>query len=152
MPWHSSKVLNHTYRRICNLGNVQCDLYLKVPRECPRVKPLLWVEKIAKYRWFCAFWAAKNWKKFQSGVRYKCGSYSSVKLKNRQITEYNGDIALMIVQNAEIMGVREGKTSMNWSFYAPKITFMDATVARGFMPDGTVVTFTQRYLGWAMIT
>ena len=46
---------------------------------------------------------------------------------------------LSIVQNAETMGVREGKTSVNCGFYALKGTFMDATVARGFMPDGTVM-------------
>ena len=82
VPWHSSKVLNHVYRRICNLGNVQCDiscLCLKIPREFLRAKPLLWVEKITKYRWFYTLSAAKNWKKFQSGIGYKCTSYSSVK-------------------------------------------------------------------------
>ena len=71
------------------------------------------MEKTTKYRRFYTLSTAENWKKFQSGIGYKCSSYSSVKLKNRQITEYKGDIALMMVQNAEIMGVREGKTSMN---------------------------------------
>ena len=37
------------------------------------------------------------------------------------------------------MGVREGKTRPFRGFYAPKCTFMDATVAREFMTDCTVV-------------
>ena len=121
MPWHSSKVLNHTYRRICNLGNVQCDiscLCLKAPREFLRVKPLQWVEKIAKNRWFRTFWVAKNWKKFQSGIGYKCGSYSSVKPRSRQIALYEAEILHLVVQNAENPSVREGKTSVNWGFHA----------------------------------
>lgn len=101
-------------------GQLVACLCLKALREFLRVKPLLWVEKITKYRWFCTFWTAKNWKKFQSGVRYKCDSYSSVKLESRQIALRRGDIALMIVQNAETMGVKEGKMRLNWSFYAPK--------------------------------
>lgn len=96
---------------------------LKAPREFLRVKPLLWVEKTTKYRWFCTFWAAKNWKKFQSGVRHKCSSYSSVKLKSRQNALYKGDIAHQIVQNAGSMGVSEGKTKENWGFYASKKHF-----------------------------
>ena len=56
---------------------------------------------------------AKNWKRFQSGVRHKCSSYSSVKLGGWQNALYRGDIALLIVQNAESAGVREGKTSVN---------------------------------------
>ena len=68
---------------------------------------------MTKYRCFCTFRAAKNWKKFQSGIGYKCGSYSSVKPESRQIAEYKGDIAHLIVQNAESMGVRKGKTSVN---------------------------------------
>ena len=56
---------------------------------------------------------AKNWKKFQSGVRHKCGSYGSVKLESWQNALHRGDIALLIVQNAESVGVREGETSVN---------------------------------------
>ena len=81
------------------------------------------MEKTTKYRWLCTFRAAKNWKKFQSGVRYKCDSYSSKKLKSRQITLHRGDITLMIVQNAETMGVREGKMRSIRGFYAPKEPF-----------------------------
>lgn len=51
--------------------------------------------------------------KLQSGAGYKCGSYSSAKLKSWQIALHRGDIALMIVQNAENPSVREGKTSVN---------------------------------------
>ena len=40
-------------------------------------------------------------------------SYSSVKPESRQIALYMEDTALMIVQNAENMGVREGKTSVD---------------------------------------
>ena len=71
------------------------------------------MEKTTKYRPFCTFPTVKSWKKFQSGIGYKCGSYSSVKLKSRQIAEYKDDIALVIVQNAESMGASEGKTSVN---------------------------------------
>ena len=72
------KALTTTYCVIC-ISSVESCLCLKVLREFPRVKPLLWVEKIAKNRRFCTFRAAKNWKKFQSGVRHKYTSYSSVK-------------------------------------------------------------------------
>ena len=40
-----------------------------------------------------------------------------------QIAECKGDIALMIVQNAETMGVRESKTRSIRGFYAPKKHF-----------------------------
>ena len=81
------------------------------------------MEKITKYRWFCSFRTAKNSKKFQSGVRYKCDSYSSVKLKSWQITLYEAEILHLVVQNARIMGVREGKMRLNRGFYAPKEPF-----------------------------
>lgn len=62
---------------------------------------------------------------------------------------HRGDIALPTVQNARSMGARKGKTRSFRGFYPPKSTFIDATVARGFMPDGTArgcteitVTFT----------
>ena len=47
----------------------------------------------------------------------------------------------MIVQNAGNPGVKEVKMRLNGGFYDPKkhFSFMDATVARGFMPDGTVM-------------
>ena len=70
------------------------------------------MEKTTKYRRFCIFWTAKNWKKFQSGVRHKCTSYSSVKLESRQVTLYEAEILHLVVQNAESAGVREGKTSV----------------------------------------
>ena len=50
-------------------------------------------------------------------------SYSSVKPESRQIALYMEDTALMIVQNAENMGVREGKTSVDWDVYAQKKHF-----------------------------
>lgn len=68
---------------------------------------------MTKCRRFCTFRAAKNWKKFQSGVRYKCDSHSSVKLKSRQIALYEAEILHLVVQNAETMGVREGKMMLN---------------------------------------
>ena len=51
--------------------------------------------------------------KFQSGVRNKCGSYSSVKLESRQIALYEAEILHLVVQNTENVGVREDKTSVN---------------------------------------
>ena len=69
--------------------------------------------KTTEYRRFCTFRTAKNWKKFQSEIGYKYTSYSGVKLESRQTAPRRSDIALMIVQNAETMGVREGKTSVN---------------------------------------
>ena len=128
----------YRWRRAREMREKSC-LCLKAPRESPRVKPLQWVEKITKYRHFCTFWAAKNWKKFQSGVRHKCSSYSSVKQESWQNAGYDGKIAFLKVQNAESVGVREGKTRPFRGFYAPKSTFMDATVARGFMSDCTVM-------------
>ena len=104
-------------------GQLVVCLCLKAPREFPRAKPLQWVVKTTEYRRFCTFWTAKNWKKFRSGVRHKCGFYSSVKLESRQIALHRSDVALMIVQNAESMGVREGRMSVNWGFYAPKKHF-----------------------------
>jgi hypothetical protein len=71
------------------------------------------VEKTTKYRRVCTFLAAENWKKFQSGVRHKCGSYSSVKLESGGIALHEAEILHLVVQNAETMGVREGKTSVN---------------------------------------
>ena len=152
MPWHSNKALNHIYRRICNLGNVQCDiscLCLKVPREFLRAKPPQWVEKTTKYRRFYTFWTARNWKRFQSGIGYKCSSYSSVKPKSRQIALRRGDIALLIVQNAENPSVSNGKTSVNWGVYAPKKHFYgcdrSSWVYAWLHREGTndtVVTFT----------
>ena len=71
------------------------------------------MEKTTKYRPFCTFPAVKSWKKFQSGVRYKCDSYSSVKLKSRQIVLYEAEILHLAVQNAESVGVSKGKTSVN---------------------------------------
>lgn len=59
------------------------------------------------------FRVAKNWKKFQSGIGYKCGSYSSVKLESGGIALHEAEILHLVVQNAETMGVREGKTSVN---------------------------------------
>ena len=117
------KNLNHIYRRICNLGNVQCDiscLCLKAPREFLRVKPRQWAEKTTKWRRFCTFWAVKNWKKFQNGVRHKCGSYSSVKLRSWQNALHEAEILHLVVQNAENPSVREGKMRLNWDVYAPK--------------------------------
>ena len=61
--------------------------------------------------------------KFQSGVRHKCGSYSSVKLESWQIVLHKGDMAHPIVQNAENPSVREGKTRSIRSFHAPKKHF-----------------------------
>lgn len=43
----------------------------------------------------------KNWKKFQRGIRHKCGPYSSVKLKNRRIALREAEILLLVVRNAE---------------------------------------------------
>lgn len=97
-------------------GQLVACLCLKAPREFPRAKPLQWVVKTTEYRRFCTFWAAKNWKKFRSGIGYKYTSYSSVKL-------YWGDIAHLTVQNAESLGVSKGKTSVKWGFYAPKKHF-----------------------------
>ena len=46
----------------------------------------------------------------------------------------------MIVQNAETMGVREGKTRSIRSFHAPKKHFYGCDGSSwGFMPDGTVM-------------
>ena len=67
----------------------------------------------------CTLWAAKNWKKFRSGVRYKCSSYSSVKLKSRNIALHKVEMRFLIVQNAESVGVRERKTRSFRGFYAP---------------------------------
>lgn len=39
--------------------------------------------KNTKYRWFYILSAAKNWKKFQSGVRHKYTSYGGVVLESR---------------------------------------------------------------------
>ena len=47
----------------------------------------------------------------------------------------------MIVQDAETMGER-AKRGQFEAFTPRKSTFMDATVARGFMPDGTVRVLT----------
>ena len=55
------------------------------------------------------FRATKNWKKFQSGIGYKCSSYSSVKLESRQIALYEAEILLLVVQNAESPSVRADK-------------------------------------------
>ena len=116
------KVLTTTYCVIC-MSSFESCLCLKAPREFLRVKPPQWAEKTTKYRHFRTFPSAKNWKKFQSGVRYKCSSYSSVVVGDWQIALYAGDTALLIVRNAESVGVREGKTSVNWGFYAPKKHF-----------------------------
>lgn len=69
--------------------------------------------------------------------------------KSWQNVLYEAEILHLVVQNAENPSVREGKMRLNGGVYAPKSTFIDATVARGFMPDGTVrrcteiaVTFT----------
>ena len=49
----------------------------------------------------------------------------------------------MIVQNAESVGVSRGQNECEFEAFMPrKSTFMDATVARGFMPDGTVRGYT----------
>ena len=48
--------------------------------------------------------------KFQSGVRHKCGSYSSVKLESRQIALHEAEKLLLVVQNAESVSMR--KTEM----------------------------------------
>ncbi len=69
------------------------------------------------------FRVAKNWKKFQSGIGYKCSSFSSVKPESRQIALYEAEILHLVVQNAETMGVREGKTRSIRGFYAPKKHF-----------------------------
>ena len=66
---------------VCSATNVESCLCLKVPREFLRAKPLQWVEKTTKYRRFCTFWIAKNWRKFQSGVRHKYTSYGGVALE-----------------------------------------------------------------------
>ena len=107
----------------CSATSVESCLCLKVPREFPRAKPPQWVEKATKYRWFYTFQAAKNWKKFQSGIWYKYASYSGVKLESRQTALYEAAILHLVVQNAGNPGVKEGKTSVNWSFYAPKKRF-----------------------------
>ena len=57
--------------------------------------------------------AVKSWKKFQSGIGHKCGSYSSVKLGDRQNALHGGNIVLSIVQNAGSVGVRDGKNKTN---------------------------------------
>lgn len=95
------------------------------------------------------FRVAKNWKKFQSGIGYKCSSFSSVKLESRRIALHMGDTALMIVQNAENPSVREGKMRLNAGFYAPKKHFYGCdrsswVYARWHCDDitDTVVTFT----------
>lgn len=104
-------------------GQLVVCLCLKAPREFPRAKPPQWVVKTTEYRRFCTFSTAKNWKKIQSGVRHKYTSYSSVKPESWQIALYEAEILHLVVQNAETMGVREGKTRTNWSFYAPKKHF-----------------------------
>lgn len=71
------------------------------------------MEKTTKYRCFGAFLATKNWKKIQSGIGHKYTSYSGVKLEGRQAALYEVKMLLLVVQNAETMGVREGKTSVN---------------------------------------
>lgn len=71
------------------------------------------MEKTTKYRYFRTFPTAKNWKKFQSGVRHKCTSYSSVKLESGRIALHEAEILHLVVQNAESVGMREGKTSVN---------------------------------------
>ena len=81
------------------------------------------MEKITKYRRFYTFLTVKSWKKIQSRVRHKCGSYSSVKLKIRQNALHKGDVAHPIVQNAENPGVREDKTRSFRGFYAPQKHF-----------------------------
>ena len=112
----------YRWRRAREMREKSC-LCLKAPRGFLRVKPPQWVEKITKYRRFCMFRATKNWKKFQSEIRHKCTSYSSVKLGGWQNAVYRGDIALLIVQNAEDPSVSKGKTSVNWGVYAPKKHF-----------------------------
>lgn len=63
----------------------------------------------------------------------------------------------MIVQNTENMGVREGRTSVNWGFYDPKKHLYGCdrsswVYARWHCDDitDTVVTFTQRFRGLVM--
>ena len=92
------KALTTTYCVIC-MSSVESCLCRKAPREFPRGRPRQWVEKTTKYRWFRTFWTAKNWKKIQSGVRHKCGSYSSVKLESWQIALCEAEILLLVVQN-----------------------------------------------------
>ena len=67
------------------------------------------MEKTTKYQRFCALSNAKNWKKFQSGVRHKRGSYSSVKLENRQIALREAEILHLVVQKAENLGMRKAE-------------------------------------------
>ena len=122
-------------------GQLVACLCLKAPREFPRVKPLLWVEKTTKYRRFRTFWATKNWKKFQSGVRHKCGSYSSVKQESRQI-------ALCEAENTPPPQWCKMPRAWAWArakrghfevFTPPKkSTFMDATVVREIAPWGDI--------------
>lgn len=52
-----------------------------------------------------------------------------------------------IVQNAEGLSVRAGKMGGQVKAFMPsKSTFVDATVARGFMSDGTVRGCTDIYM------
>ena len=53
--------------------------------------------------------AVKSWKKFQSGLGHKCGSYSSVKLKSRQFALHEAEILHSVVQNDKSLSVREGE-------------------------------------------
>lgn len=46
----------------------------------------------------------------ESGIN---ATLSSVKLKSQQIALYEVEILLLVVQNAENVGVREDKTSVN---------------------------------------
>ena len=81
------------------------------------------MEKTTKYRWFCTFLDAKNWKKIQSGIGHKYTSYSGVKLKSQQIALCEAEILLPVVQNAENPSVRESKTRSIRGSYAPKEPF-----------------------------
>ena len=123
---------------VCSATNVESCLCLKVPRVFLRGKPLQWVKKTTKYRWFYTLSAAKNGRnsRAESGI-------------NTPLTVALSWIVLSIVQNGETMGVREGKTSVNWSFYAPKKHFYgcdgSSRVYAGWHRDDitdTVVTFT----------
>ena len=72
---------------------------------------------------FIHFELLKIGRNLQSGVRHKCGSYSSKVLESRQIALYEAEMLHLVVQNAETMGVREGKTRSIRSFYALKKHF-----------------------------
>ena len=54
---------------------------------------------------------------------HKRTSYSSVKLESWKNAWYRGDIALLVVRNAESVGVSEGKTRSIRGFYTPKKHF-----------------------------